>query len=427
MNNMKRIFLILVFVTVASFDADAIDIARDTTKKAPVLDYQDELGFFQKANRELSDPRFMFKDDKTGIEFGIGGTAQVAAGFTFGGSLSDYDFKPAAITVPTDVVNSFGIKVSGTEIHLKSRAMVKKHKVLAFIKIGANADNKISLKQAYVSFDGFSIGMIPSFFNDMEFGVMSQGSVNMQVDATQPLVGYTYKSPKGWEFAAAVEKADFELTPYLFKDLATDFQSMPDMTFHIKKRWADKGHIQFGGVARKLNYWARNELEAERGQGDSRSEFAYGFSLSGNYKPFKNLKFSATVVGGTGIEKYMGVFKGLNLDVCTDYAVIDNHYKIKTVPAISAGFAAQYNWNEDLSTAVLGSYGRCFTDMNNVYYKYQKDAFQVQANTYWMFDEYGYMGLAYFFGQNTLTPPDINQKQVSGVANRLMFIIAYMF
>jgi len=418
---MKRFYLVL-FAFLLSWQVGAV--VRDTAKTAN-LNYADELGFFQKANRELTDPRFMFKDDKTGVEFGIGGTVQVSAAYTFCGVVENYNFIPSLIGVPQDNIGSFGLKIHGTEFHFKSRAQVKGHKVLAFVKIGMNSEYKVELKQAYVSFDGFSIGMIPSFFNDLEYGVMTQSSVNTQIDKTQPLVGYTYKS-NGWEFALAAEKADFNLLDYGFADLDSDFQNVPDFTGHIKRRW-ENGHIQLGGVFRCMNYWSRTEEEKQLSLGKSFYEIGYGFSLSGNYKPTSKLKFAAAAVGGYGIQKYMDVYSSCHLEVAKTDKIVDKHYTIDAVPACSFGLAAQYNWTKSLSSSVVGSYAKIFRKDKYQYYSDNKYDFHVETNLYWTLDEYGYMGLAYFYGRNTVFADMEGGNSLSGHANRIMFIITYLF
>jgi len=267
--------------------------------------------------------------------------------------------------------------------------------------------------------------MIPSFFNDMEYGVMSQVNINTQIDVTQPLVGYTFKR-KGWEIAAALEKADFDLYKYGFKDLDTDSQAVPDITFHVKKRW-EKGHVQLGGLYRKMEYWARTDIEAAELRGKSFYTNGYGISLSGNYKPTPKFKFAAAAVYGKGVEKYLGIYGGLYLEVARTDKLVEEHFTVESVPAFSVAFATQYNWTDELSSSVIGSYAQVY---RNKYYEYaesHKSAFQAEANLYWNISGYGYMGLAYFYGMNTIVPDYINQQQMSGHANRLMFIIAYLF
>jgi len=434
LSKMKRILsLFLLFAALPSF---ALVPKKDSLDRRV---YTDELGFFQKAERELNDPRFMFHDDKIDMDLGIGGTVGVKGTYTFAGSLYADGFKPAMINIPS-YSNSFMVSPQSCELHVKARAKLFGHKIIAFVKFKGASTNgfSVSMDQAYISFDGFSAGLVPSFFNDLESGVRTDAVSNPQSDVTNPLIGYTYKK-NNWEAAISAEKAYVSMDDAFSKlGVYSNYQPMPDFVLHGKRRW-EKGHVQLGAVFRNLTYLKTPQKEHPavdtKGNGHI---FGWGLSLSGNYVPFKALKLSCALVGGQGISKYIDIFEPTGMDIAvTNVKDVketgEQVYTMKAVPMISASVMAQYWWMENLSSSFVLQYGHCFqnsfiTDVDDL----DKNLALALANIYWYMSDFAYVGLQYSFGfrnVNAIFPEYEGSPMPSNKsgAHRISAVLKFMF
>jgi len=433
-SKMKRILsLFLLFAALPSF---ALEPKKDSLDRRV---YTDELGFFQKAERELNDPRFMFHDDAIDMDLGIGGTVGVKGTYTFAGSMYADAFKPAMINIPP-YSNSFMVSPQSCELHAKARAKLFGHKIIAFVKFKGSSTNgfSVSMDQAYISFDGFSAGLVPSFFNDLESGVRTDAVNNPQSDVTNPLVGYTYRK-NNWEAAISAEKAYISMDESFSKlGIYSNYQPMPDFVIHGKRRW-NKGHVQLGAVFRNLTY-LKTPLEDpthDYPKGDGHT-FGWGLSLSGNYVPFKALKFSCSLVGGQGISKYIDIFEPTGMDIAVvDVKSIEDssakEYTMKGVPMISASLMAQYWWMENLSSSFVLQYGHCFqnsfiTNIDDL----DKNLALALANIYWYMSDFAYVGLQYSFGYRDVNAifPEMEGAEApsnKGAAHRLSAVLKFMF
>lgn len=390
--------------------------------------YTRELGFYQKAERELSDPRFMLHDDANDVDFGIGGTVGAQASYTVHGALASYKFSPAKIDVPTYSSNAFMANPFNCELHAKVRAKLFGHKIISFIKIKTDDDLKISLGQAYISFDGFSIGIIPSFFSDLEAGVKSGGTVVPQPDKSQPLIGYTFRW-KQFEAALSLEKAAFQLDAYKIKGVASNFQPMPDIAGHFKHYW-DKGHVQLGVVVRNLSYWARDEETAQTGaDGINAYTLGIGGSLSGNFKLSDRLKFSYVLAGGKGIARYLDIFSPLNIEVGLTNRVTSEGYAILDAqPIFNSSLMAQFWWTDFLSSSVILQYAHAFDMPGFTPSDSARNICFATANLFWYLNDSAYAGIEYMFGSRS-EYANLSKcpSKPFGLAHRFALVLAYQF
>lgn len=392
-----------------------------------IREYVDEVGFYQKANRDLGDPRFMWSDAQGKIDFGIGGMAKISTFYGFGGEAADNSFKPSSIAIPNDLSGRYSMSTDDTELHFKVRTEIHGHKVGAFIKIGANYDKEIKLKQAYISLDNFSIGLIPSFFTDLEVGVMTTGvGFSSQVGMTHPLLGYTFRPLDNLSIAAAIEWPELNLDHYDGVGIKTSYQPVPDLAGHIKFRWK-KGHVQFGAVARNLTF---DSVESDlRGGSEDilhhQHIFGYGLSLSGNYKPLHNLKLSWEFTGGHGYSNYLENLSDLNLDLGIHTILGSKYPTMLAIPAHSDQIAVQYDFSKSFSSSVVLSYTHCEERKHVTRYDDFCESYSALANLFWNIDDYSYIGFEYLFGTRKiysgLNEPDF------GHAHRIAAVLAYCF
>lgn len=441
---MKTIFdfnRIAATVLALGLSFHAVAEIRDTTLSAS-LEYKEELGYFQKANRDLGDPIFMLYDAKAGLDFGIGGSVRARSAYDFFGSLeSGTTFNPAMISVPTDYSNTFWTAVSGSEIHVKARYHMKDHKVIAFLKFGGGSTNSVSVSEAYVSIDGFSCGLIPSFFMDLEVGYLMTGAaVSSPVKYVHPLFGYKRKFGEHWLLGVSAESPTLSLPGWLAGQygLAPDNQAVPDLTFHAKYRWKS-GHIQLGTLLRNIKYWSYNPNAPVSYQysalGITGYELGYGLSLTGNQRLNRMVKLSAEFVYGKGISRYLELFNNQisDLGMCND-AAEDGLFRMKALPVLHGVLAAQIDWSEKFTSTVLFSYAKSFEvdgvsvpNFNrNDFTRIFESGMTANANLFWHISPNAYAGIEAMFGhshlRNTYLLPDDH-----GTLARTMISFAFMF
>lgn len=405
--------------------ADALFV-QDSTSKAAIREYVDEIGFYQKANRDLGDPRFMLSDSKGGVDFGIGGTCKVTTFYGFGGETSGFSFKPSSISIPTDPSSSYNMSIDGTEIHFKARTDIKGHKLGAFIKFSSNHNKEIRLDRAYISYDNFSVGLIPSFFMDLEVGVMTTGlGFNTQVDITHPLIGYTFRPSSRWSIATAIEWPEVDINEY-DESIGIDatHQPVPDLAAHVKYR-GSKGHVQFGAVVRYMSYWSAIFPVTPESDKIENHSIGYGFSFSGNYRPTSRLKLSWELSAGKGYANYLKNLRDLDLDLGIDAIFGSKYPTMSAIPATSDQIAAQYDFSKKFSSSIVLSYSHCSKGARLINLDNFCESYSAIANFFWNIDEYSYLGIEYLFGTRKIYTSE--NKPSLGRAHRAALVLAYCF
>lgn len=409
---------------------------RDTTRTS-TLEYKEELGYFQKANRDLSDPIFMLYDPEAGLDFGIGGSMRMMASFDGIGSLRSVKFNPALIDVPTDNSSTFNSSIAGSEIHVKARYHFDKHKVIAFLRFSSSYTNTAVVSSAYLSLDGLSFGLIPSFFMDLEVGYLAAGSsVLSPVNCARTLLGYKQQIGKHWIVGTSLENPDLALPSWLASTygLAADNQGVPDITLHAKYRW-DTGHIQVGTVLRNIKYWSYIPPVQYSAQGLTIYELGYGLSLTGNQRLGNKLTLSGEFVYGKGISRYLELFNNnvSDLGVCTAIGD-DGMYRMKALPVFHGVVAAQMDWNKKFTSTVLLSYAKSYDIDGVMAPSFERTDFScgferslsANANLFWHISSNAYAGIEAIVGQSHLRNtilPDADQ----GTLARLMMACTFMF
>lgn len=410
---------------------------RDTIR-TNIRAYNDEIGFFQKANRDLSDPRFMFLDSESGLEFGVGGTAIVNAHYGFRGEVPAVGFHASGINIPTYNLPHYLTTISRSELHAKARYQWGDgHKMIAFVKFGGRDDRTVAIKQAYVSIDGFSFGLIPSFFTDLEAGVLTTGDgPDCCIGNNHTLLGYTRRLGNDLTIAGALEYARLDVSQYSYKDvmpffsdktsylIADNYQPLPDFAMHLKYRFAT-GHLQMGLLLRNLAYRSASNLE-EYDQVDmnlTRYVFGYGLNLSGNWNPNSRLKLSFEAAGGRGISDYFDELGDKKVIVGLQKEKDDGYPILRPIQVAAATLSAQYTWHSGCTSSLVANYTHCFRDEDVVNYDNIRNAFSLTANYIWQLSDYAYAGVEYIFGKKSIYADGIN----NGVANRVCAVVAFCF
>lgn len=431
---MKKTFLFLtVLILIYAQAASAKINLRDTTSHhSDIRDYKDELGFFQKANRDAGDPRFMFADEGGIYEFGIGGKVTISEFIGFSGELNDFNLKflSSNIAIPTDETNYFATKAACT-LNFKARAKVGKRKLLAFLSLTGHSMKDISIGQAYISYGGLSFGMIPSFFMDLEVGPMTSGlGPDSPVDFTHTLLGYTHKFSDQWTAAFAMENAELDVDHYSTSfRIQSNFQPMPDLSAHVKYK-GNKGHVQLGLLFRYLAYWSLDKETEYNYEGWNGHCAAYGISLSANLKPTHWLKLSTQFVFGRGIADYLPNIADSYLNVGISDKKHGQYNMLGTIPVCDGVVAAQINWSKKLSTSLLTGYTHRFNAEGVTAYNSFRTSHYFIGNVFYYIKDFAYAGVEFIHGDKTIDPDRLTGAKVDfthGHASRLALSVAFLF
>lgn len=368
----------------------------------PAMDrYNPELGYFQKAYTDLGDPRFMYGAGDFAI--GIGGTVRASAYFDIYGSPTNNkpNFSLADISIPTDNANKFGLSASNSELHVKARRKLGKHQIIAYISMSVNDDEKIGLNLGYVSFDGFSIGKIYSFFMDLEAGTrtVDLSGPCSQIARAQPLLGYTHIFNKHWTVGISAEKPEAKAEGYPEWGVELDNQPMPDIAFRGKYSWS-KGHLQAAGLLRNMTVWHHQRGTVAVDQGETLHELGWGVALSGKYAPSSKGHISFQTYYGRGIARYINDISGLNLDMgVNDWnASTGLAESMKPVPVCGGFIAGRYRWTRCISSNAVLGYVRAGHPDNMVVKNPFKYSLYGAVNVFWAITDYCSVGLEYTGG-----------------------------
>lgn len=421
---MKRYLALAALLLPLAVQAQRVDtISVDPDKYVP------ELGYFQKAHTDASDPRFMLTDGEGSFSLGVGGMVHLNTFYDFNGAMDGYLFSPGTIAIPVDNTGNFGYTATGSNIYVKAKANKGKHKITAYLSLqGAEVSGTdyILLSKAYVSIDGLTVGKTYSYFMDLEAGPLTVDleGPNTQIASSHSLIGYTQPIGNNWTLAAALEAPHTIGTSWRAYGVSSDYNKYPDLAAHMKYR-GEKGHIQSGLLLREVSYWASKTGFTVASEGVTKYVTGYGVSLSGNYNPSKKLSFSAQGIYGKGVSHYIQDLASLGLSLGMEFTPDSEGYPtLKPLTAFGGYASASYKWSEAVRSSVV--YGFCGLDDGGLRVS---DPFKrsdyVAANVFFFFSHYCFLGVEYLYGRKLINAAP--GAEDSGYANRLNATICYRF
>jgi hypothetical protein len=382
--------------------------------------YNPEKGFFQKAGFDKGNPRFMMENEDGSFKFGVGGFVNVLSQFGFGG-IDDIDFITSQIKIPTNRDAKFIMSPYMTRFNFKVVGQdAKKRNVVAFIEAGYNGAN-ITLRHAYVSYAGFTIGQTWSAFMDLEadLTLIDGEGPNNQVGARSPMIRYSHDWGK-WGFSMAAEIGNhlFEFAEQRHGFFPQN-QTVPNIPMHIKYKdnW---GYVQLGAVFKTMNYGDTVANKTIYVPGS-------GVSLSGGVDVWKHGRAYYQVIAGKGIGNYINDLSAFNYDLIP---VLDNHgHATMTTLEMYGGYLGlQHYWTSKLSSNAV--YGTTYMKPPTlpsrpreefIYGNLYHSAHYFAANLLWDFIPFGRVGIEYLFGQK------VNLKRESGTDHRINLSVKYNF
>jgi len=383
--------------------------------------YNPERGYFQKANFDKSDPRFMVANENQTFKFGIGGTVNLVAFTDFAGTIPSNDFVTSLIPIPTDNYGQFDLYANYSRLNVKVIGRIKQHTIVSFIEGGfSGAGNAFKLRHAYVSFLGLTVGQTWSTFMDLKASppTIDGEGPNNQIALRHPMIRYTYYYKNKLQVAFAVEMSQLLMNA----DAVSRFgvypqkQRIPDFIAHIK--YQDKfGHIQLGALLSMINY----------GDSTQNKKSLYitggGVSLSGTFNLWKEAKLYYQVDGGRGIATYIQDLSLFNYELLPDF----KSKKINTVWMYGGYLALQQYWTKKIHSNVIYGITKLETPKGNEafyeqyvpwYYKYGQ---YFAVNTFWNFYDFANVGIEFLWGERC------NLSHVKGHAHRVNLLLQYDF
>lgn len=421
--------LLILSCTTMTYAQFSETTLADTTKLANEQ-YNPELGYFQKVYSDLGDPRYMYGSGDFAI--GIGGTVRASAFFDIYGSPigNAPKFAASKLSIPTDNANKFGLSASSSELHVKARNKIGKHQVIAYVKLNTNDDELIQLSQAYVSFDGFTIGKVYSFFMDLEAGAMTVDlkGPNTQINNTQPLVGYLHQFGKNWTLGVSAEQPAMKATDIEEYGVEPDNQSMPDFVLSAKYKWS-KGHIRAATLLRNMSYWQHQKGQVMANVGNTEHLLGWGVTLSGKVQPTEKLQISAQGYYGKGLSHYINDLSGMDLDCDPDdWNAEEQIFKsMKPIPIYGGFIAGNYKWNKKLISNIVCGFVNTDRENAELYSEKFKNSAYLALNTFYAINDYCMIGLEYDYGFRKNYSFSHVDSESRGVGNRLNTTFIYQF
>jgi len=384
--------------------------------------YNPEQGYFQKANFDKSDPRFMIANENQTFKFGIGGIVKLVAFTDFGGTIPSYDFVTSLIPIPTNNYGQFDLFANYSRINVKTVGKIKNYTIVSFIEGSfSGINNAFKLRHAYVSFLGLTVGQTWSTFMDLQAApptIDGEGPGN-QIALRHPMLRYTYYYKDKLQAAFAVEMSQLLMDEEVVKPFGiyAQKQRIPDFIAHIK--YEDKfGHIQFGALLAMINYGDSSQTQ--------RSLYtpSYGFSFSGTFNLWKEAKLYYQFDGGKGIGSYIQDLSMYNYELLPTFS---GNRKVNTVWMYGGYLALQQFWTKKIHSNVVYGMTRLETPKGDhaiyeqyvpYYYKYGQ---YLAVNTFWNFYDFANVGIEYVWGEKC------NLNGEKGHANRVNLLFQYDF
>jgi hypothetical protein len=428
----KPVILIVVLFLFSTFCSPNLQ-AQDTIHKKDTSHLQFTIHQEAMFEQMLSDPKnrrhLELKSQGWIPEFGrktnlrFGGFVQANfirdfqdAGFPYG------DFITSLIPVPTVKRTATTFDPRPSRLTFETKTQTNEGAIMTFFSVdfaGSPRPNSIQprLRQAYISWasankwGAFLIGQANTTFMDGYAWpeIFDLEGPNAMTAIRQVIVRYSYGFCKSKQLVAAIAIEQ----PQTFVQNGIGKANLPDLTLRLnwKKKW---GHLMFAALGRQL-------VAEDDSLTNSRNAFAYGLSLSGQFKiPYRQDNFQFQLVGGSGTGRYIQDLGALSFFVGQD-GVYDTIALTLTPLNVIGGFGAfQHWWAKKLRTTVVGGYIHVFNLAIQPDDAYQSSIYALANLIYSPFNRFD-IGIEYYWGQR------MNKDNKTGFANRVMLSAKFAF
>lgn len=317
-------------------------------------------------------PRFAIIGKERKFYLGIGGYVKASISYDITNPITrPLNFTTSSIPMDNLPGNGALVQMSAGASNLFFNFIALPHtknQIGAYINFdfsGNNANYGFSLKSAYLTYKGFTMGFKPSLFTDGAAcaPTIDQQGPNAMTFVFNTVLNYQYAFNKHWEVGVGIETPVVNATYNQYSCQVN--QRIPDIPFYGQFSYKDgEAWIRLSGLIRNMYY--RNSLD-----GSTEDVFGYGVKLSGITKIGGKVKLFYQTIYGKGLGSYVQDMHGLGLDMVP---VVAHEGTMESVEVLGSYTGVMWQISPKFFTSATFSEVECFLpeDINPSTYKKAK-------------------------------------------------------
>lgn len=338
-------------------------------------------------------PRFLITDKSAKAVFAIGGFVDFRTAYDFNNVMNNVDFVPYDITMRSTSTNNQRLLMdaSTSRLYFKTVVKTKNGPLEGFVSTDfRGAGNTLRLREAYVSYIGFTLGQTTTTFADLNasFNTIDFQGPNGYTYGRNLLARYEHKWKNGISAALALEYPNVSAT-YGLNNSAI-YQRVPDIPAYVQYAWKG-GHIRASGIIRNMFYL--NEVKKV-----DLDAIGWGAQLSGSFDIGKVVTLYGDVVYGKGITPYIQDLQGVGMDLMSNPMGAGQMSSVETMSWL---VGAQFNITSRLPLTVGYSQVSLFDKNSLLTSSDYKIGQYVVANMFYNISRYWNVGVEYLYGART--------------------------
>lgn len=365
--------------------------------------------------RQVDMPRFVITDSKAKAAFAIGGFVNFRTAYDFNEVLPNLDF--VTYDIPTTSTNRGSQRVlmdaSTSRLYFKTIVATKKGPLVGYIETDFRGQgNSLRLREAYVSFMGFTLGQTVTTFNDPQasFNTIDFEGPNAYTYGRNLMIQYRYGFKNGISVGVAAEYPVVSAT--YGSASAGIYQRVPDIPAYVQYAWNEgKSHIRASGILRNMFYRDNASMVDMDGLG-------WGAQLSGVFAIGKRVNLYGQALYGKGITPYIQDLQGSGLDIVPNMM---NNGRMSSPAAMAWLIGGQINVIPKLPVTLGYSQVTLFDNNNMMQGSDYRIGQYVVANVFYNISRTWNVGIEYLYGTR------INFDGAMGHSNRIQAAVQFNF
>lgn len=341
-------------------------------------------------------PRFAIIGKERKFYLGIGGYAKASISYDFANPITNpLCFVTSSIPMENMPGNGALVQMNAGASNLFFNFIALPHtknQIGAYINFdfsGNNADYGFSLKSAYLTYKGFTLGFKPSLFTDGAAcaPTVDQQGPNAMTFVFNTVLNYQYAFNSHWKVGAGLEMPVVNATYNEYSYQVN--QRIPDIPFYGQFSYKDgTAWIRLSGLIRNMYY--RDDID-----GSTEDVLGYGVKLSGTTPIGRQLKLFYQTVYGKGLGSYIQDLQGLGLDMAPKDTVQSG--SLESVEALGSYTGLMWQISPKFCTSATFSEVECFLP-NSVVSSTYKRGIYVVANVFYNITPSVQAGMEYLWG-----------------------------
>jgi hypothetical protein len=372
------------------------------------------------------EPIFTIADRQSRFMMQIGGYVKPIIGWDMGNVLDNISFIPANIPAPVQPGQHANFFVN--PLHSKLAFQIlgmpgSRHEVGAYIQLGYDAaGSAVKIHYAYVTFADWTLGRVPSLFEDGEAipNTIDPQGPNGAVSNHAYGLSYKHRFANGVGVGIGIEVPTYDR--YSGKYWGKDYpdldgvlgygnasQPVPDVPMYVEYRGRGNNRVRLSGIVRDFNYYDEHDKQTE-------SRLGWGVQLSGNLQPVRPLTLYYECTYGKGIGYYIQDISCLTVS----YLPSDNRPgKMDATPMM--GWLAGFSLDLPRHLTLSGVYSQARVWDAATYASNYRYGQYVEASLLYSPRKYITFGVEYLYGaRNEFT-------KTSGHLNRAQGMLQFKF